>query len=252
MHFVCWEFSKKNLELVSSILYHSPSSLWSTYAQKALIAFLERRAFLIYLHNRIEHRLLHLLLTIILTGLKSIEECVTKKPKAFDDNGACQIANELRWSHTIWFSFPITVSFLAAVHDLSVLFLSFLSFLALSSVKCILVIIIFLPFIPAFGCQCCLIFIGPIASIPILCLISLPFILSTWAFIPCKVALSFSLPLSLSLGSWSKESSTLPSFLFSFCFACSAYTFSFSGCSSLESSLLPRVVTVIPDPKDIF
>lgn len=149
--------SKKNLELVSSILYHSPSSLWSTYAQKALIAFLERRAFLIYLHNRIEHRLLHLLLTIILTGLKSIEECVTKKPKAFDDNGACQIANELRWSHTIWFSFPITVSFLAAVHDLSVLFLSFLSFLALSSVKCILVIIIFLPFIPAFGCQCCLV-----------------------------------------------------------------------------------------------
>ena len=38
---VCWEFAKQNLELVSSILYHSPQSCLSTSSQNAFTAFLE-------------------------------------------------------------------------------------------------------------------------------------------------------------------------------------------------------------------
>ena len=156
----------------------------------------------------------------------------------------------MRWVHMVCFSFPITLSFSLVLRSMTFpsFSFSFLSFLSFSLEISVIVITIFLPFIPGLGLPRCFIFVGPIAFIPIPCLISLPFILSPITLISCKVTFSFSL--SFSFVPRSEKSSTLSSFSFSFSF--SSFSFSFPGSPSLESSLKPSVVIIIPDPKDIF
>ena len=77
--------------------------------------------------------------------------------------------------HIICFTFPITLSLSLILRSMTFLLFpfpffsfSFLSFLSLSLEISILIIVVSLPFIPALELPCCLIFIGPIAFIPIL------------------------------------------------------------------------------------
>ena len=135
------------------------------------------------------------------------------------------------------------------VHDLSYLFLflSFLSFLFLGSIR---------------THRNNLLAIRPMLGIAMLCHVHRPNSLhsnslshflaihseSNNAHLLQGDSFLFSFSFTFSFGSRSEKSSALSSFSFSF----SSFSFSFSCSSSLESSLKPSIVIVIPDPKYIF
>ena len=155
--------------------------------------------------------------------------------------------NQIRmwWVHIICFTCPITLFFSLILRSMAFLSFSFsfLSFLSYSLKISMLIIVVSLPLIPTLGLPCCLIFIGPIAFIPMH-----PHFLAIHHESKTSHLQQDDFFLFLFLCLVVRKSSCWSSFSFSF----STLSFSCPGPSSLKSSLKPGVVIVIPDPKHVF